>query len=174
MADPKTIINNGQCPAEIKKSLYRHDQIVNQLQKLQKELKEEKNLLEKYMWNIANFLKDSHVPITFDYMNKYTLTEADFLANEPEVEPKQHEIRTPVDTPEKQKDPDTLTKELKEFRLATSRAENLKPYFIFDNKQMEDLVAKRPKTIEELLAVHGFGPKKAEKYGAAILKILNG
>lgn len=58
--------------------------------------------------------------------------------------------------------------------MATSRTENVKPYFIFDNKQMEDLVAKHPRTKEELLAIYGFGPKKVEKYGDEILRILNG
>jgi superfamily II DNA helicase RecQ len=69
------------------------------------------------------------------------------------------------------KDPDILLKELKEFRLITSRNENVKAYFIFDNKQMEDLIAKYPTTKEELIEVYGFGPKKVEKYGEDILKI---
>jgi hypothetical protein len=174
MADPKTIINKDKCPAPIKNSLYRHDQVVNYLQKLEKELKAEKNLLEKYMWNVANFLKDNHVPLTPDYMGKYSLTEADFITGEPQaLQPKVQRSNLSVGSP-KRKDSETLVKELKEFRLATSRTENVKPYFIFDNKQMDDLIARNPRTKEELLDVNGFGPKKLEKYGDAILKILNG
>jgi len=52
-----------------------------------------------------------------------------------------------------------LEKLLKEFRLTTSRKENNQPYFIFDNKQMAEMIAKCPRNKEELLAVYGFGPK---------------
>jgi hypothetical protein len=186
MADPKTIINKDKCPAPIKKSLYRHDQVVNYLEKLQNELKEEKYVMEQSLWNIANFLKDNHVPITPDYMGKYGLTEADFIKGEPErIQPKQQpttqpntQLNTQPNTLSngsvaKHKDPEILTKELKEFRLTTSRTENVKPYFIFDNKQMEDLIAKLPRTKEELLTIYGFGPKKVEKYGDEILRIIN-
>jgi len=175
MADPKTIINKDKCPAAIKQSLYRHDQIVNYLEKLQNELKDEMYMLEKYMWNIANFLNEHHVPKTPDYIGKYSLTEADFIKFEPQnIMPKKPEPLTPVAAQEKQKDPEILMKKLKEFRLATSRAEDVKAYFIFDNKQMDDLIAKHPRTKEQLLAVYGFGPKKVEKYGDEILRILNG
>jgi superfamily II DNA helicase RecQ len=116
-----------------------------------------------------------HVPLTPDYMGKYSLTEADFITGESQaLQPKVQRSNLSVSSPDKRKDSETLVKELKEFRLATSRTENVKPYFIFDNKQMDDLVARHPQTKEELLAVNGFGPKKLEKYGDAILKILNG
>lgn len=174
MADPKTIINKDKCPAAIKKSLYRHDQIVNNLEKLQKELAEEKYVLEKSMWDIANYLKDHHEPVTYDYMSKYSLTEEDFI--KPQSQSPEHKVTAPVlpvNTQDEPKDQQDLVKKIKEFRLATSRAENIKPYFIFDNKQMDDLIAKQPRSKEELLTVYGFGSKKVEKYGDEILRILN-
>lgn len=43
----------------------------------------------------------------------------------------------------------------------------------FPNQEMEALVQLRPKSINELLNINGFGPKKAEKYGKDILAIIN-
>lgn len=51
--------------------------------------------------------------------------------------------------------------------------EKMKPYYIFNDAQMQDLISKHPRTKEELLSVSGFGSKKAEKYGDEILKIIN-
>lgn len=70
-------------------------------------------------------------------------------------------------------DNENLIKKLKEFRLQMSRAENTKPYFIFNDKQMTGLLEKMPKTKSELKEVSGFGEVKVEKYGDVILKILN-
>lgn len=73
----------------------------------------------------------------------------------------------------KRPDHDVLTKKLKEYRLQQSRQNNLKPYYIFNDATMNDLLQKMPATKEELLMVSGFGPAKAEKYGEDILNILN-
>ena len=54
-----------------------------------------------------------------------------------------------------------------------SRAENVKPYFIFSDKQMMGLIDRMPKNKVELKEVSGFGDIKIEKYGDALLKIIN-
>jgi superfamily II DNA helicase RecQ len=66
-----------------------------------------------------------------------------------------------------------IFKELKVYRLNKSREENIKPYFIYNDKQLKDLISKMPKNKEELKLVSGFGEKKANKYGDAILKIVS-
>ncbi len=67
---------------------------------------------------------------------------------------------------------ETIIKELKNFRLKQSKIEGIKPYYIFKDVQMEDLLKKMPKTKDELLNVSGFGTAKVNKYGDEILKIL--
>ena len=62
-------------------------------------------------------------------------------------------------------------------RLATLRGElareqGVPAYFIFTNATLVDMCAKRPQTIEGLLAVSGVGAKKAERYGEAFLAAL--
>lgn len=61
---------------------------------------------------------------------------------------------------------------LKQYRLEKSREEGIKPYFIYNNAQLEDLIWKAPKTLEEIQQVSGFGEVKVNKYGQDILKIL--
>ena len=43
----------------------------------------------------------------------------------------------------------------------------------FNNQQMMDLIKNKPTTIEELIKISGFGKVKCEKYGQAILELLN-
>lgn len=38
---------------------------------------------------------------------------------------------------------------------------------------MDELIAKSPRTEEQLLSIKGFGKAKVEKYGSAILSIFN-
>ena len=45
-----------------------------------------------------------------------------------------------------------------------SRHENIKPYYIYNDK---------PKNLNKLKQVSGFGEKKTEKYGVDILNILS-
>lgn len=66
-----------------------------------------------------------------------------------------------------------LKESLIEFRTKKAQELNVKPYYIFTNKCLEDLLNKKPKTINELLKVEGFGPKKAEEFGIEIIKMIN-
>ncbi len=65
-----------------------------------------------------------------------------------------------------------IEKALRSERAAKAREMRMPPYTIFADKTIYDLIAKKPKTKEELLGVYGIGQAKAEKYGEMILKIL--
>ena len=65
-----------------------------------------------------------------------------------------------------------IFKELKAYRLDKSREEKIKPYFIYNDNQLKDLISKMPRNKEELQTVSGFGEVKANKYGDDILKIV--
>ena len=45
---------------------------------------------------------------------------------------------------------------------------------VFDNKTMHQLIRQRPKTLEELKQVKGFGTKRIERYAASVLETING
>lgn len=70
-------------------------------------------------------------------------------------------------------DKDDLILRLKEFRLNTSKFENIKPYIIFNDNQMMNLIECMPKNKEELKCVSGFVEVKVTKYGDEIIKIIN-
>lgn len=66
-----------------------------------------------------------------------------------------------------------LVKELRKFRFQKAEEENIKPYLIYNNKEILGLIEAMPKTKEELLQVKGFGETKVAKYGDDILVILD-
>jgi superfamily II DNA helicase RecQ len=190
IANPKSILNKTKCPKVIQTQLYKYDQLTNLLKKELDKLKEEMPYREKQMFEIAEFLMTNHKPITFDYMAKYSLTKSDFeVDNQLPTPAPQITLKPPV-VEQKLPPKETLTikqviseiipgiedtdiyKALKEYRLNTSRAENIKPYFIYNNDEMESIIRTNPKTKAELLSCKGFGEKKFEKYGDAILEIL--
>ena len=61
---------------------------------------------------------------------------------------------------------------IKEWRKRTAEEENVPPYVIFGDKTIEDLILKKPRTARELLNVFGIGEIKAEKFGSAILRLV--
>nr|WP_193580736.1 HRDC domain-containing protein [Paenibacillus aceris] len=149
MANPKTIIKKVKCPAEIEKTLIKYDQIKTTLEKYQTDKSNQYDLAEKDMQGIAELLIKLNTPIDMDFESKYQIT-GDKIQS---------------------KDESLLREELTAYRLKTSREENVKAYFIFNNAEMEEIIAKYPRTEEELLEIKGFGKVKVEKYGKGILNI---
>ncbi len=64
---------------------------------------------------------------------------------------------------------EALLDELKALRLQLAHAEDVPAYIIFTNATLADMAAKRPHTMQELLAVSGVGKAKAARYGEAFL-----
>ena len=62
---------------------------------------------------------------------------------------------------------------LKKWRKKQASEQNVPPYVIFGDKTLYDIAVKKPKTIGELLECNGIGERKAEKFGDAILALLN-
>ncbi|HEY8889666.1 MAG TPA: NERD domain-containing protein [Clostridium sp.] len=182
LANPKTIVNKSKAPKSIQNNIYKYDQITNLLKKELNDDKNTRNMLEKYMYEISDFLIKNNKPITMNNRDKYSLIEEDFIKNE-------HKVSTEVYTKkvkESRKQPekiitivkpindDSKTYELlKKYRLNTSREEGIKPYLIFNNEELDALIKSKPKTKDDLQQVKGFGPKKIEKYGNEILEIFN-
>lgn len=173
IANPKTIINKYKAPKSVQYNLYKYDQIANLLKREINNPKNEKNLLEKHLYAIADFLVENNRPITFDYVSKYGLTEEDYRVSVQKSEEKDFVKATKQENSIKHVEVSDICELLKKFRLETSKQEGIKPYFIFNNAEMEEIMKINPRTKTELLQVKGFGQKKVEKYGEAILEILN-
>ena len=67
---------------------------------------------------------------------------------------------------------DQLIESLKKYRMNKAQEKNLPPYYIFNDITLNEIIAYKPTTIEELLAIKGFGPKKCDWYGEDILDII--
>jgi len=61
---------------------------------------------------------------------------------------------------------------LKEFRLKKSRESGMKAFHIFTNKTLDELVEKKPITIEELRKIKGIGEKNIEGFGEELVWII--
>lgn len=180
LANPKSVLYSKYAKKEVKEQVIYADQLIQSLREMDAQL--QGNMMsENEMRENAQFFLEHNQPERSDYSKRYAkiLEGLNITENADMIDKK-----TPVDTVPTKKDKNTvkthapvkthdeLVKELKEFRLAKSQKEKLKPYYIFNDAQMEDLISKNPKTKEELLKVSGFGSVKAEKYGDEILKIL--
>ena len=69
--------------------------------------------------------------------------------------------------------PDRLLYEaIKDWRRYAVEEENVPPYVIFGDRAIEDLILKKPRMVRELLTVFGIGEIKAEKFGSALLRLV--
>jgi DNA helicase-2/ATP-dependent DNA helicase PcrA len=61
---------------------------------------------------------------------------------------------------------------LRAWRLVRARAEDVPAYVVFHNRTLEEIAARRPRSLGELAAVPGVGPAKLERYGEELLAAL--
>lgn len=60
---------------------------------------------------------------------------------------------------------------LRQLRTRIARAQHVPPYLIFSDKTLESMCVLLPQTKEEMLAVHGVGELKYQKYGEQFLAL---
>ena len=186
LANPKTVLYAKYAKKEVKEQIVRVDQLVYKIKEMDKPVKD--SMSEKEMLEIAKFFLEKNQPNRSDYTEKYKK-----IMEAPEVKEKEvkkeeakecenqeinfekSEVKMNIAEKTSEENVDVKEKlitDLKAFRLQRSRQEKVKPYFIFNDAQMGDLIEKNPKSKDELCQVSGFGPVKTEKYGAEILEIL--
>lgn len=68
---------------------------------------------------------------------------------------------------------DALLRALAQWRRLEAERSGKKPFMIASNRVLEEIVQSKPSTPSELLAVHGVGPLLMQRYGSAILSIVN-
>ncbi len=188
MANPKSILNHKYAPKVIKEKIVKYDQL-NKKIKSYIDVKSDINLPIYSMFEIADHITKFATEPENTFVNKYekykldVLKTSDTVVKDIEATLKKYE-KNPIqkveaiktlkrEVPSTKKNDETLTSELKAYRLKTCRAEGIKAYMIFNNAQMEEMIKAYPTTKEELISLKGFGPVKYEKYGIAILKIFS-
>lgn len=172
LANPKTYLNYKFAKKEVKDKVIRADQLINFIK--QTNLKSNSIALsDEDLKNKAEKIISWHKSDKMSYVNKYKslLDEfSDYISTKKSEEVKSEAIS--INSSNKDNINEEIIKSLKAFRLKKSREEGNKPYFIFNDKQMMDLIYKMPKDKNELKEISGFGDVKVEKYGEDIIKII--
>lgn len=65
-----------------------------------------------------------------------------------------------------------LWESIRQWRATTARRKKVPPYTLFWNRTIDDLCARRPKTIAELVEVFGMGERKCQAFGEELLQII--
>lgn len=158
LANPKTILNTKYAPKEVREKVIRADQLIEYIKKVNTRINIDTNN-DKEMKALAEYFLSKHAPKEMTYHKKY----------EQIIE---EETNTPVEIADDSNNVELLIQKMKEYRLKQSREDKVKPYYIFTDKQMLDIIEKRPSNIEELMRISGFGEVKCGKYGEQIIEIL--
>lgn len=159
LANPKTVINVKYATKAIKDQIIRSDQLIVHIKK---QIRESKDLAwtEKEMYQIADFFMSMHKENTIDYAQKYFQGDsAEQVAEVAQVEIAVEE--TPI------------YRALKQYRYETSKIEGVKPYHIYSNAQLDALISAIPQNLDDIRKISGFGEVKCEKYGKAIIEIVD-
>jgi superfamily II DNA helicase RecQ len=161
LANPKSIVNKTKCPKSISNNICKYDQLTRLLKDAINDKSNEKDMLEKYIYEISDYLLENNKPITFDYITKYSLNETSFITigettksiNELFVEKVVQPVSVPIENTSTKNfsQGSDLYEALRQFRLTKSRKEGIKPYFVFTNKELEDILEAMPKNKEDCI-----------------------
>lgn len=160
LTNPKSIINDIYAPKEIKGKVIRADELVEYIRR-ENLYSNEPECSDKELINLT----ESFVKMRDRTVSTYSVKYNRFLnrLKEQKINSIEENLRYKVQ----------LKKELKYFRYNKAIQEKIKPYFIFTNKELEEILEKLPKTKEELMEIKGFSLTKIFKYGDDILNIIN-
>ncbi len=67
-----------------------------------------------------------------------------------------------------------IVSNLKDWRRKTAEEMNVPPYVVFGDKTLLDIASRKPHSRIDLLNCYGIGEMKAERFGSAILRIVEG
>ena len=65
-----------------------------------------------------------------------------------------------------------LLAKLKQVRLEIARAEGVPAFAVFHDRSLQDMAARKPRSLERLADCHGVGASKLDRYGERFLEVL--
>ena len=172
LANPNSILDMRFAPKDIKEKVVKVDGLISYIKVLQN-ISTASSMSDKEMKELADFFLERNVVNKKDYTEKYkkSILESVYEKNEAE-ETKELCISAPVESAAKIEDT-PLYKALKDYRLKKSREEGVKPYVVYNNSQLEEIVKSPPETLEAMKRINGFGEVRCSKYGEDILKVIS-
>lgn len=152
IANQKSILNTRYAPLEIKQKVIKADQLINYIKKDISTI--DKKLLgsKKNTYEVANWLLSLDTPQKNDY-SKY---EVEVMPQDSNVNTLKEEIRN----------------RLIKFRTRKAKEKNIPAYYIFTNEELEKIVEKLPKTVEELRNLHILSEVKLKLHGEEIIEMI--
>ena len=173
LANPKTILNAKFAKKETREKVIRADQLVKYIKDIYENSKEPVDSDEN-MFKWAESYLALHKYVEKNYTKKYDqykidTKEVEKFSTDNSVIEVDKVISVDIEVNVEESD---IFKELKLYRLNKSRELSIKPYFIYNDNQLKNLITIMPRSKEELNTVSGFGEVKVNKYGDDILGII--
>lgn len=171
LANPKTVLYSREAPQEIREHVIRADQLVAYLHR-QNQISAEPKRSDKKMRAQAKAILLWHQEKEKNYLWKYQPYWIGGQKHRLDSSARNSSTRYSQRSGSGGSTAEELLKALRVYRWNKSQEEGIKPYLIYNDKQMADLMEKMPQNAQELLQVSGFGEVKVKKYGRELLAIL--
>lgn len=165
LANPKTILNDKLAPKTIKQQVIRVDRLIEYIRSNNAK-SDVATSSEKEMKQLAEFFLSAHKDNPVDYLSKYELNV------EAESSDSVIESSVRVEGSDSSKQEQGVYDAIKNWRNERAKKDCVKAYIIFYNTTLDEIVAKKPQTMDELKAISGFGEVKCQKYGEELLQIV--
>ena len=163
VANEKAIINARFAKDKIKKRVIKHDHLIEKMKEISR--KSTISFTEETMYKISNILLKYNKEYSIDYSKMYNIDKNEIEETKTSYDNEDNTEKISIEKTE-------LYKELKKYRLNKSKEEMVKAYYLYTNVQLEEIVKLKPKTLNELANINGFGKVKCEKYGRDIIDIV--
>jgi ATP-dependent DNA helicase RecQ len=96
-----------------------------------------------------------------------------FRMESPRPEKQRKKSKAPAAPSMVQPHDEALWQALRELRMQLAKQQGVPPYVIFHDATLLEMLARRPKNLNEFAAISGVGARKLEQYGAIFLAVLS-
>ncbi len=158
LANDNTVVEDKYAPKNVKNKVIRADQLIEYIKYIEKNT-------DSYASSEKDIISSCNNILALCKKEEIIAEERPLLNINEDITDNNKTININND--------DEIRTNLKKYRLNKSKELNYKPYFIFSDKTLEELINKKPKNKVELKQIEGFGDKKIEMYGIDIIKIIN-
>ncbi len=177
LSNSKSIIEDSKAEASLREKVVRADTLVERMTQIDNS--QGQKISADEMKAIADFLLIQNKNSKLNYVKEYERLEQSLKKKKETNIQSQKAVKKqqkPASKKEKnaeKKTPEEIKKLLKKYRREQSKEQHLSPLAVFDDKQMDALIEKRPKSKAELKAISGFGDGRVKKYGTDIIRIVS-
>lgn len=171
IANPKSIVNKKYAQSDVKKQVVKYDQLNNLINDVIN-FYQDVDISDNVMLEIAELIKTNDTCKSYNYIEKLKLNIIEEVEEEIEELKEDTTEINENDSPEENKSNDELYEKLRSYRYQKSVEQKVKPYYIFTNEVLEQLILVKPKNKEEFISINGLGEAKYNSYGEDIIRII--